>query len=109
MTIIVKSVSPKYGGNGGINHNDLLDIISAYGDSTNIKSINIKRIEFQSANAVNSLQFTYNIMTTEGESQEFQGNKFGGDGGTRQDLILTVNEQLMGISGRYGIFFNHTV
>ncbi|RIA85227.1 Jacalin-like lectin domain-containing protein [Glomus cerebriforme] len=102
MTIIVNSISPKYGGYGGNNYNDYNDIITAYGGSTNIKSISIKRIEIQVGSVVNSLQFTYNIVTMDGASHDYQGNKCGGDGGKNQELILAGDEQLTRISGRYG-------
>ncbi|RIA85233.1 hypothetical protein C1645_831088 [Glomus cerebriforme] len=109
MTIIVKSVSPKYGGdNNGNDYNDYNDIIAAYGGATNIKSINIKSIEIQAGSIVDSLQLTYNIVTLDGTSNNYQGNKYGGSGGVKRDIIFADGEQLTRISGRYGKYSNCT-
>ncbi|RIA85232.1 hypothetical protein C1645_831087, partial [Glomus cerebriforme] len=104
MTMTIKNISPKYGGNRGIDYNDFNDIITAYGGSTNIKNINVKRIEIRYGSAVDSLQFTYSIVTFDGTSHDYQGNKYGGNRGTKRDLNLTIDEQLTRISGRHGNF-----
>ncbi|RIA94283.1 hypothetical protein C1645_803628 [Glomus cerebriforme] len=46
-----------------------------------------------------------NSVTIDGTSHDYQGNKYGGNGGTKQDPIHTVDEQLTRISGRYGDYY----
>ncbi|RIA86853.1 hypothetical protein C1645_740535 [Glomus cerebriforme] len=88
MTIIVKSVSSKYGGNGGTYHNDFDDIINEYGGGSDIiENIYIKSIIIQSGDTVNSLQFTYDIKITDLVS-----------------VYTQSGEKLAEISGRYGNF-----
>ncbi|RIA85489.1 hypothetical protein C1645_741534 [Glomus cerebriforme] len=109
MTIIVKNISPKYGGNIGNDYNDYNDIIMTYGCATNIKSITIKKIEIQSGGFVDNLQFTYNIVTLDGASHDYKGNKYGGNGGTKHDLIFNDDEQPTRISGKYGDYIGSIV
>src|SRR5438045_390387 len=109
MTIV--SVSKKFGGEGGDYYNDFDTIISLFGDSNKkeIDKIDIRKIETQCGDVVDSLQFTYNVETRDGLSHDHIGHKYGGDGGIKQVYMLTYGEQVTGISGRYGKFYNNDI
>ncbi|RIA81757.1 hypothetical protein C1645_836459 [Glomus cerebriforme] len=100
MTITIKSTT--YGGDGGNSHNDFNDIITSFGGSSNIKSININEITINSGGVVDGLQFNYNVVTMDGVSNNYQGNKYGGNGGSAKYFPLAVGEQLLKISGTSG-------
>ena len=69
MTIIVKSISQKYGGRGGTYYNDLSDIITEFGGSSmNITSIDIRRVEIYPGRVIDSIQFTYHVVMDNGTS-----------------------------------------
>jgi hypothetical protein len=109
MTIIVKSVSKKYGKDESADYDDFNDIIMSpkFNGSNGMKDINIKSIEIYDSGkiAINSLQFTYQVTTNDGASHTHVGMKYGSDGDviTPKTLTLDVDEQLTSINGKYGL------
>nr|CAG8661633.1 11560_t:CDS:1 [Entrophospora candida] len=105
MTIIVKSISEEYGDTGPNRHNDFKGIIddTEFGGSGNIKQIDIKGIaEIKIGEYIDSIQFSYSVMTNDGISHVHQGVKWGlGLGGVPKEPVdFTANEQITKISGR---------
>jgi hypothetical protein len=104
MTIIVENISPRYGGNGGYDHNDFNDIITnpLFGGSIKIKTIDIRSVQIVAGDIIGSIQFTYNVVTDDGISHSYTGNMYGIGGGTNHNLTLADNEKVMSIRGIYG-------
>ncbi|RIA81756.1 hypothetical protein C1645_836458 [Glomus cerebriforme] len=96
MSINVKSAES--GGESNYNNNDFNSIISSFGGSANIKSININEIKINNGDVVDGLQFNYNVVTMDGVSNDFKGNKYGGDGGSINYFTMSAGEQLLKIS-----------
>jgi len=84
------TVSPRYGGSGGSDYNDLNDIITdtLFGDSINVTSIDIRNVEVYAGEVIDSVQFTYRVVTDDGISHVYRGNKYGGTEGTKGNLVL---------------------
>ncbi|GBB89282.1 hypothetical protein RclHR1_15990002 [Rhizophagus clarus] len=104
MSITVKP-SQKFGGNGGTSLDDFGIIMNDSSfNGINIKKILIRKVEAQCGIVVDSIQITYYLETIKG-AYEFPGNKYGGSGGELGDklvYIFTDDDQVTGISGRYG-------
>ncbi|CAG8713313.1 1242_t:CDS:2 [Rhizophagus irregularis] len=107
MSITIKP-SQKFGGNGGINLDDFSLIINDQSFSgIAITKILVRKIEAHCENIVAFIQFTYYIETIKGSSAyEFSGNKYGKGGGDTLIKYFTYDEQVTGISGRYGPYAN---
>nr|CAG8637614.1 12540_t:CDS:1 [Entrophospora candida] len=104
MTITVKSISDEYGAIGPVRRNDFKDIIdnTEFGGGANIKQIYINRIaEIKIGNLIDSIQFSYSVVTNDGISHIYQGAKWGeGLGGAPNEPVdFTADEQIIKISG----------
>ncbi|CAB4423319.1 unnamed protein product [Rhizophagus irregularis] len=94
--------------NGGTNFDDFSLIINDPSFSgIAITKILIRKIEAHCENIAAFIQFTYYIETIKGSSAyEFSGNKYGKGGGDTLIQYFTYDEQVTGISGRYGPYAN---
>ncbi|GBB87313.1 hypothetical protein RclHR1_13740008 [Rhizophagus clarus] len=100
--------SQKFGGTGGISHDDISIITNAQNFSGIIASINkvdIISVSALCADTIQSVQFTYNVEVL-GLLYTFQGNKYG-SGNTV--IISPPGGVVRGISGRYRSFFGSYV
>jgi hypothetical protein len=111
MTIIVKSISEKYGKDESTDYDDFKEVIKnpKFGGSIGMKDISIRSVRIQSGViAIKALQFTYEVTTIDGVSYPYVGMMYGSDGGTVSTLSLVDNERITNITGKYGGEVNAT-
>ena len=102
--MVVTSIN---GGSGGTVLNDFNDIADItkhpeFGGGDNITSIDIRSVEIRHGSLVDGLKFIYSVVTKDGVSHSYIGNKYGGNGGELSEFKLLDNEKISAITVTYG-------
>ena len=108
--MVVTSIN---GGSGGTVLNDFNDIADItkypeFGGGDNITSIDIRSVEIRHGSLVDGLKFIYSVVTKDGVSHSYIGNKYGGNGGVLSEFNLLDNEKISVITVTYGKDVDHS-